>query len=107
MDRKEADRLAHNIAQEFVKNGSSEKVINDLKTLRNYFIEIKDPTLTKIIRLTYEHLENNDGFDVVLEDFDPEEGGNPFEYFMQLVSAYDNTYNREELNEYKEKMMEA
>lgn len=106
MERKEAERLAHNIGQEYVKNGASEKVINDLKTLRNYFIEIKDPTLTKIVRLTYEHLENNGEFDLVLEDFDPEEGGNPFEYFMQLICAYDNTYNREELNEYKEKLME-
>lgn len=107
MERKEAERLADNIAQEYLKNGASEKVINDLKTLRNYFIEIKDPTVTKVIRLAYEYLENNSEFDIVLEDFEEDAEINSFEYLMQLIAAYDNNYNREELNEYKDKMMEA
>ncbi|MBX7094375.1 MAG: hypothetical protein K1X56_06605 [Flavobacteriales bacterium] len=107
MERKEAERLADSIAKDYAKNGNSEKVINDLKTLRNYFIEIKDPTLTKIIRLTYEYLENNEDFDLVLEDFEEESEESSFEYLMQLVVAYDNPYNREELNEYKQLMMEA
>lgn len=107
MERKEAERLADSIAKDYAKNGNCEKVINDLKTLRNYFIEIKDPTLTKIIRLTYEYLENNEDFDLVLEDFEEESEESSFEYLMQLVVAYDNPYNREELNEYKQLMMEA
>lgn len=107
MERKEAERLADNIAQEYLKNGASEKVIEDLKVLRNYFIEIKDPMMTKIIRLAYEYLENNSEFDIVLEDFEEDAEINSFEYLMQLVAAYDNNYNREELNEYKEKLMEA
>lgn len=107
MERKEAERLADNIAQEYLKNGASEKVIEDLKVLRNYFIEIKDPTLTKIIRLTYEYLENNSEFDIQLEDFEEDADINSFEYLMQLVAAYDNNYNREELNEYKEKLIEG
>jgi hypothetical protein len=107
MERKEAERLADNITQEYLKNGASEKVINDLKTLRNYFIEIKDPTLTKIVRLTYEYLENNNEFDILLDDYEEDAEVNSFEYLMQLVAAYDNNYNRDELNEYKTKLMEA
>jgi hypothetical protein len=107
MERKEAERLIDSLTQDYLKNGASEKVINDLKNLRNYFIEIKDPTLTKIIRLTYEYLESNEDFDIVLEDFEEDSDVNSFEYLMQLVANYDNDYNREELNEYKFKMMEA
>jgi hypothetical protein len=107
MERKEAERLADNIAQEYLKNGVNEKVINDLKNLRNYFIDIQDPTLTKILRLTYEYLETNGEFNIQLDDFEEDADINSFEYLMQLIAAYDNNYNREELNEYKFKMMEG
>ncbi len=108
MERKEAERLADNISQEYLKNGASAKVVEDLKALRNYFIEIKDPTLTRILRLTYEYLESNGEFDILLEDFNEEEAGmSSFEYLMQLAAAYDNPYNREELQEYRDKLIEA
>jgi hypothetical protein len=105
MERKEAERLADNIAKEYAKNGVSEKLIDSLKNLRTYFIEIKDPSITKLLRLTYEYLENNDTFDITLEDYEDEELSS-FEYLMQLITAYDNPYNREELMEYKEKLQE-
>jgi len=106
MERKEAERLADSIANEYAKNGASEKVISDLKTLRNYFIEIKDPKITKLIRLVYENFENGNEFEVAVEDFNEEEAEmSSFEYLMQLITAYDNTYNREELEEYKQLLM--
>jgi hypothetical protein len=105
MERKEAERLADNIAKEYAKNGVSEKLIDSLKNLRTYFIEIKDPSITKLLRLTYEYLVNNDTFDITLEDYEDEELSS-FEYLMQLITAYDNPYNREELMEYKEKLQE-
>jgi hypothetical protein len=63
--------------------------------------------LTKIVRLTYEYLENNNEFDILLDDYEEDAEVNSFEYLMQLVAAYDNNYNRDELNEYKTKLMEA
>jgi hypothetical protein len=108
MERKEAERLADSIASEYAKNGASEKVINDLKTLRGYFIEVKDPKVTKLIRLVYENFENGGEFDFAVEDFNEEEAEmSSFEYLMQLITAYDNQYNREELEEYKQLLMEA
>jgi hypothetical protein len=108
MERKEAERLADNIANEYAKNGASEKVIADLKTLRNYFIEIKDPKITKLLRLVYENFEGGNEFDFTIEDFNEEEAEmSSFEYLMQLITAYDNTYNREELEEYKQALMNA
>lgn len=108
MERKEAERLADNIAQEYAKNGASEKVINDLKTLRNYFIEIKDPKVTRILRMVYENFEAGNEFDFMVEDFNEEEAEmSSFEYLMQLVTAYDNKLNREELEEYKQLLINA
>lgn len=106
MTRNEAERLAHKIGEQYVKNGISNSLISDLHELRNYFIEIKDPTVTKILRLTYEHLEANQSFDIEPEEFDHEAGQTSFEYLMELVSNFDNKYNREELQEYKLKLLE-
>lgn len=103
MERKEAERLADKIAQEYTKNGISEKVITDLKSLRNFFVEVKDPKVTRIIRMVYELFEDGGEFDFLLEDFNEEEAGmSSFEYLMQLITSYDNEYNREELEEYKQ-----
>ena len=106
MTKNEAQRLCDKIAKNYSKdNAAKEQTINDLKTLRNYFIEIKDPMITKITRLAYEHLENNGSFDdIEIEDFEPEEGEGLFEYFMELIMNYDNKYNRDELQEFKTKL---
>lgn len=103
MERKEAERLADSIANDYAKNGMTDKTIADLKTLRNFFIEVKDPKVTRILRLVYELFEDGGEFDFQLEDFNEEEAGmSSFEYLMQLITAYDNQYNREELEEYKQ-----
>jgi len=107
MTKNEAQRLCDKIAKNFAKdNAAKEQTINDLKTLRNYFIEIKDPMITKMIRLCYEHLENHGSFDIEIEDFEPDEEQSTFEYFMELILNYDNNYNREELREIKVKLLE-
>lgn len=107
MTKNEAQRLCDKIANNFKKdNAAKDNTINDLKTLRNYFIEIKDPSLTKILRLAYEHLEQHHSFDIEIEDFEPDEEQGTFEYFMELVMNYDNKLNREELQEIKAKLLE-
>lgn len=107
MTQNEAQRLCDKIAKNFAKdNAAKEQTIADLKTLRNYFIDIKDPMLTKITRLAYEHIEQHGSFDVEIEDFEPDEEQSTFEYFMELVMNYDNNYNREELQEIKMRLVE-
>lgn len=108
MERKEAERLADKIATDYAKNGVSEKLITDLKNLRNFFIEVKEPKVTRILRLVYELFEDEGEFDFQLEDFNEEEAGmSSFEYLMQLITAYDNKYNVEELEEYKQLLINA
>ena len=107
MTQNEAQRLCDKIAKNFAKDKEGkEQTINDLKTLRNYFIEIKDPFITKMVRLAYEQLENNGNFDIEIEDFTPDEEQSTFEYFMELILNYDNNYNREELREIKAQLVE-
>lgn len=107
MTQNESQRLCDKIAKNFAKdNAAKEQTINDLKTLRNYFIEIKDPFMTKMVRLAYEQLENNGNFDVEIEDFTPDEEQSTFDYFMELILNYDNNYNRDELREIKAQLVE-
>ena len=107
MTKNEAQRLCDKIAKNFAKDKEGkEQTINDLKTLRNYFIEIKDPFITKMTRLAYEHLETNGNFDIPIEDFTPDEEQSTFEYFMELILNFDNNYNRDELREIKAELVE-
>jgi hypothetical protein len=107
MTKNEAQRLCDKIAKNFAKdNAAKEQTISDLKTLRNYFIDAKDPMLTKITRLAYEYLENHGSFDIEIEDFEPDEEQGTFEYFMELVMNYDNNYNREELREIRTQLLQ-
>ncbi|HLP12611.1 MAG TPA: hypothetical protein VK177_11815 [Flavobacteriales bacterium] len=107
MTQNEAQRLCDKIAKNFAKdNAAKDQTIADLKTLRNYFIDIKDPMLTKITRLAYEYIEQHGTFEVEIEDFEPDEEQSTFEYFMELVMNYDNNYNREELQEIKMRLIE-
>jgi hypothetical protein len=107
MTKNEAQRLCDKIAKHFAKdNAAKEQTIKDLQTLRNYFIEIKDPMITKILRLIYEHLEKYANFEIEIEDFEPDAEQSTFEYVMELIMNYDNKYNRDELQEIKSRLLE-
>jgi len=57
------------IQQGLIKKGIEvEKLIKELKTLRGFFIEEKMPRIVKIIRLTYEHLENYNTFNISMPE---------------------------------------
>lgn len=82
-------------------------VVEALKVLREYYKETGDPTLTKVCRLAYEHIEENGDFTVdLLEEREP--GDKPsFEYFLDLLIDSGNKFNREEIQEFKQLLLEA
>ena len=51
----------------------AESLVEDLKKLRPFAIEEEDPSLTKVIRLTYEHLEANGSFNIPIPEEKEEE----------------------------------
>lgn len=123
-----AYELNEAIVKEIEKNGaSSDKLIQLLMDLREHFKESEDPTVTKVLRLTAEHLEAHGTFELnilsdvkvaegaeegeeeevseeapLLEDFSAEEN---LKYLMTLCMDAQNKYNREELFEVRDNLM--
>ncbi len=87
-------------------------IVEDLKELRPYAVEEKNPLLAKVIRLTYEHIETYDTFDIPIPEDEPVEGfedeletteADPKEsldYLLSLMSESRNKINALELREY-------
>ena len=72
MESKEGLALIDKIQKDLERNGLIiNTIVEDLKKLRPYAMEEEDPTLTKVIRLTYEHIEENKGFEIPIPDDEP------------------------------------
>jgi hypothetical protein len=116
-----AEKLAKEIIQEVSKNGSgSEKIVDMLLELRQYFIESEDPTVTKVLRLTAEHIKEYGSFELNVQsdveavegeedskeeklvEYTPEENLN---YLIGLCLDANNKYNREELFEIRDALI--
>ena len=105
-----------------------EKIVEDLKQLRPIAIEEEDPSLTKVIRLTYEHIESTGTFNIPIpEEVDEEEEleetpvaeeeeavelddaarHESLDYLLSIMTNCDeNKLNREDLIGYRNLMME-
>ncbi len=88
-------------------------LVNDLKELRSIIVDEEgNPLLAKALRLTYEHIENFEGFEIAIPDDEPVEEGeempeNPAEtgqesldYLLSLMADPENKVNKIELREY-------
>jgi hypothetical protein len=85
-------------------------LIEDLKELREYALKEQDPLVTKVLRLTYEYLGENNGFEVQAQyEEDEEENEYPIEieekenllYLLNLLKNADHKINREEIKDYR------
>jgi hypothetical protein len=75
----------------------------------------QDPLVTKVLRLTYEYLQENDAFDIQAQ-YDEDEDGNeyPLEiednenllYLLNLLINADHKLNREEIKDYRTALKE-
>ena len=94
----------------------AEGLIDELKALREFGLKEKDPLVTKVIRLSYEYLEENKSFDVEAQYEEDEDGGEyPLEiedkenflYLLNLLLNADHKINREEIKDYRTALKEA
>lgn len=85
-------------------------LIDDLKELREYALKEQDPLVTKVLRLSYEYLQENNAFDVQAQfEEDEEENEYPIEiedkenflYLLNLLLKADHKINREEIKDYR------
>ncbi|MCB0400885.1 MAG: hypothetical protein KDD41_02275 [Flavobacteriales bacterium] len=126
MESIEGNKLIVKLQKDLAKNGMKklDGIIDGLKELRPFALEEQDPTLTKVIRLTYEHLEANNTFNIPLpadEAITETEGDEEAEveliqneiesdedrvesldYLLSLMLDRNNPTNRQEMFEYRD-----
>jgi len=106
-----ANKKLEAIIKKVEKDGvNASGLIDDLKELRELALKEQDPLVTKVLRLTYEFLTENGGFDVQAQ-YDEDEEGNeyPMEvednenllYLLNLLENAEHKINREEIKDYR------
>jgi len=90
-------------------------LIEELKELREFALKEQDPLITKVIRLSYEYLTENESFDVQAQ-YDEDEDGSEFPieiedqdnllYLLNLLKNADHKINREEIKDYRTALKE-
>lgn len=88
-------------------------LVNDLKKLRTIIVdEEENPLLAKALRLSYEHIEKFEGFEIAIPDDEPVEEGEDtpeniaatgqesLDYLLSLMADPENKVNKIELREY-------
>lgn len=116
MENPSAQKLINKMQLDLFKNGfDAERLIADLKKLREYSLEEQNPVLTKALRLTYEHLEANGAFLIPIPDDESidedaevisdsnlsnENNLESLEYLISLFSDLNNKNNLLDLKEY-------
>lgn len=93
---------------------NTDVLIDDIKKVRTYALEEQVPLVVKVLRYTYEHIENNNSFLIpVLDDepIDEEEvvegtgDASPVEslkYLIALMKNLNNKMNISDLKEYRD-----
>jgi hypothetical protein len=112
-----ANKQIHAIIAKVEKDGIlADGLIDDLKALREYALKEQDPLLTKVLRLAYEYLTENQAFDVEAQYEEDEDGGEyPLEiedkenflYLLNLLLDADHKINREEIKDYRTALKES
>lgn len=120
LENPKAQKLLNKMQRDLMRNGIIlNTIVEDLKELRPYAVEENNPLLAKVIRLTYEHIEAYQTFDIPIPEDEPVEGfeeetGAPQEndaigsldYLLSLMTEPDNKINALELREYSTALME-
>jgi len=134
MESLQAQKLINKIQQEVLKNGIvKDSLIAMFKELRPFAMAEEDPSLTKVIRLVYEHLDSEGTFNIPIpeepvdedEEVEVDEEGNPIElpapepmdmddfeakreslnYLLSIMKDARNENNRVDLIGYRDLLM--
>ena len=113
LENKKAQKLIDKILADLNRNGIIlNSVVDDLKSLRPFSLEEKVPLIVKVLRLTYEHLEEYESFNIPIPNDEPieEEGESPLaadfdakeslHYLISLLKDLENKVNVADLRAY-------
>lgn len=119
MKNSQAQKLLDKIQRDLMRNGIIvNTIVEDLKSLRPFAVEEEDPLLAKVIRLTYEHIDTYQTFDIPIPDDEPIDENeevsaspdtNPEESLDYLLSLMNDTSiknNEIDLREYSRALQE-
>lgn len=120
MENPKAQKLLNKIQRDLMRNGIiTNTIVEDLKALRPYAVEENNPLLAKAIRLTFEHIETYQTFDIAIPDDEPVEGfeneensannvdpQESLDYLLSLMAESKNKVNALEIREFVNNMME-
>jgi hypothetical protein len=114
-----AQKLLNKIQRDLMRNGIiTNTLVADLKDLRPYAVEEENPLLAKVIRLTYEHIEATNSFEIGIPDDEPideteEATATPesdpqesLDYLLSLMSDTSIKNNQIDLREYSNALKE-
>ena len=85
-------------------------LVDDLKELRTFAKKEEKPLLVKVLRLTYEHIEENETFEIPIPDDEPIEDEdsevtsiehNAVESLHYLISLFKDTNNKVNISDLK------
>lgn len=111
MENKAAIKLIDKILNDLDKTGiNTDTLIDSIKQLRAYALEEQNPLVVKVLRLAYEHIEENNSFLIPMlvdeEDEVADEVENePVEslkYLLSLLKNLNNKINISDLKEYRD-----
>lgn len=72
MKNPKGQKLLNKIQRNLMRDGIIiDTIVEDLKELRPYAVEDENPLLAKVIRLTYEHIENYQAFNIPIPEDEP------------------------------------
>ncbi len=104
-------KILKEIKAEIAANGISDSIIDNLKALRVMVVDENQPLLAKALRLTYQHIEKNNTFNVAIPDDEPIEGVekedadvdiNPAESLTYLLSNMEDISNKMNIADIRE-----
>lgn len=97
-----------NVRKVYTKEGfESEALIESMVQLREVFKAAGNPTLTKVTRLVFEHIQEHKQFDIDIFEDRSDDDETSFEYLLMLMEKPENPLNLEEIQEYKALLLEA
>ncbi len=119
MNTIEANKLIVKLQKDLAESGIVKgNLVKDLKKLREFALEEEDPTVTKVTRLTYEHIaehgtfnipipsdEEIEGEELVLEEIDENDFDakrDSLNYLFSLMLDRNKPANQQDLFEYRD-----
>ena len=110
MDNKKTIKKLDKIIDDVKQNGIMQNTLVDsLKELREMVVKDDLPVLAKVIRLTYQHLEEFEDFFIPIPEDEPLDedqekenvkGKESLLYLMNLIKHNENRFNQEEIRIY-------